>query len=146
MKNCNVSFWENETNIERKLQINGNLFRTYTSESDFQQSMHKGCAVQHNQNQIVEALCCGEAFVDPWWRRQMETVSALLSLCAGIHQSRMESPYQGQWRRALMFSLICAWINSWANNRNALDLRRHRAHYDVTVMVHDLNCLGVDKW
>ena len=33
-----------------------------------------------------------------------------------------------------MFSVICAWINDWANNREAADLRRHRAHYDVTVM------------
>ena len=36
--------------------------------------------------------------------------------------------------RALMFSLICAWINDWINNREAGDLRRHRAHYDVIVM------------
>ena len=34
----------------------------------------------------------------------------------------------------LMFSLICAWINDWVNNREAGDLRRHRAHYYVTVM------------
>ena len=42
---------------------------------------------------------------------------------------------KGQWlRRALMFYLICAWINGWANNREAGDLRRHCAHYNVTVM------------
>ena len=39
-----------------------------------------------------------------------------------------------QWREALMFSLICAWINGWVNNGEAVDLRRHRAHYDVIVM------------
>ena len=33
-----------------------------------------------------------------------------------------------------MFSLICAWINGWVNNREAGELRRHCAHYDVTVM------------
>ena len=33
------------------------------------------------------------------------------------------------------FLFICAWINGWANNRDAGDLRRHRADYDVTVMV-----------
>ena len=33
-----------------------------------------------------------------------------------------------------MFSLICAWINGWVNNREAGDLRRQGAHYDVTVM------------
>ena len=43
-------------------------------------------------------------------------------------------PYKGQWRGALMFSLIFAWTNSCANNRNAGCLRRHRTHYDVTVM------------
>ena len=53
----------------------------------------------------------------------------------GIHRSPVNSPHKGQWRGALMFSLICAWINSWVNNREAGDLRRYRAHYDVTVML-----------
>ena len=52
----------------------------------------------------------------------------------GIHRSPVNSPHKGQWRRALMFSFICARINGWANNRKAGDLRRHRGHYDVTVM------------
>ena len=43
------------------------------------------------------------------------------------------SPHKGQWRGALMFSLICAWKNDWANNGDARDLS-HRAHYDVTVI------------
>ena len=34
-----------------------------------------------------------------------------------------------------MFSLICVWINDWVNNREAGDLRRHRSHYDVNVML-----------
>ena len=32
------------------------------------------------------------------------------------------------------FFMICAWINGWVNNREAGDLRRHRAHNDVIVM------------
>ena len=52
----------------------------------------------------------------------------------GIHRSPVNSPHKGQWRGALMFSLICAWINGWVNSRKAGDLRRHRAHYDVIVM------------
>ena len=36
--------------------------------------------------------------------------------------------------RALMFYFSCAWINDWVKNREAGDFRRHRAHYDVTVM------------
>ena len=35
-----------------------------------------------------------------------------------------------------MFSLIYARINSWVNNRGAGDLRRHRVHYDVIVMLN----------
>ena len=46
----------------------------------------------------------------------------------------MNSPHKGQWRGALMFSLICVWINGWVNNREAGDLRRHRGHCDVNVM------------
>ena len=53
----------------------------------------------------------------------------------GIHQSPVNSPHKGQWRGASTFSLICGWINDWVNNREAGDLRRNRAHYDVTVMV-----------
>ena len=64
----------------------------------------------------------------------MATFSALLALCAGIHWLPVNSPHKGQWRGALMLSLICAWISGWVNHREAGDLRRHRAHYDVIVM------------
>ena len=52
----------------------------------------------------------------------------------GILRSPVNSPHKGQWRGALMFSLIFIWIYGWVNNREAGDLRRHRAHYDVIVM------------
>ena len=52
-----------------------------------------------------------------------------------IHRSPVNSPHKGQWPGALMFSLICVWINDWVNNGEAGDLRRYRIHYDVTVMV-----------
>ena len=45
-----------------------------------------------------------------------------------------EFPHKGQWRGALVFSLICAWINGWVNNHETGDLRCHRGHCDVTVM------------
>ena len=35
-----------------------------------------------------------------------------------------------------MFSFICVWINDWVNNRKAGDLKHHRGHYDVKVMVY----------
>ena len=64
----------------------------------------------------------------------METFSALPPICARNSAVPGNSPHKGQWRGALMFSLICAWIYGWVNNREAGDLRRHRAHNDVTVM------------
>ena len=52
----------------------------------------------------------------------------------GIHRPPVNSPHKDQWRGALMFSLICVWINGWVNNREAGDSRRYRVHYDVIVM------------
>ena len=52
----------------------------------------------------------------------------------GIHRSPVNSPLKGQWRGALMFSLICAWTNGWVNNWGDGDLRSHCAHYGVIVM------------
>ena len=57
----------------------------------------------------------------------------------GIHRSPVNSSHKGQWRGALVF-FICAWINSWVNNGEAGDLRRHRAHYEVIIMWMGLFC------
>ena len=57
-----------------------------------------------------------------------------------IHRSPVNSPHKGQWRGALIFSLFCGWTDSWANNGDAGDLRRYRAHYDVIVMYPILSC------
>ena len=58
---------------------------------------------------------------DPWWRHRMETYSASLALCAGNSPLPVNSPHKGQWRGALIFSLICAWMNDWISNREAGD-------------------------
>ena len=62
----------------------------------------------------------------------------IFSIVWGIHQSPVNTPHKGQWRGALVFSLICAWINRWVDHREAGDLRRHGAHYDVIVMTPKL--------
>ena len=64
----------------------------------------------------------------------METFPRNWPFVRGIHRSPMNSPHKAHWRGALMFSLICVWINDWVNNREAGDLRRYRAHCDVSVM------------
>ena len=74
----------------------------------------------------------------------------------GNHRSPVNSPHKGQWRGALMFSLICVWINDWVNDCKAGDLRRHRDHYDVIVMLisvlnynstfHCISCFLIRIW
>ena len=64
----------------------------------------------------------------------MKTFSSLLAICAG--NSPVAGEFPAQWR-VLRFSLIWVWMNGWVNNREAGDLRRHRAHYDVIVMSYD---------
>ena len=49
-------------------------------------------------------------------------------------------PIKGQWRGALMFSLICAWTSNWANNQNAGDLKHYCVHYGVTLVYYQLAC------
>ena len=68
-----------------------------------------------------------------WWCHQMETFSALLAICAGIYQSPVNFPHKGQWRGALIFSLICSWIQcgwgkqwwGWWFDTPSLPLWRH---------------------
>ena len=47
----------------------------------------------------------------------------------------VNSPHECHRRGAVMLSLICAWTNGWVNNGDVGDLRRHRAHYALTVMM-----------
>ena len=57
-----------------------------------------------------------------------------------------DSPHKRQWRGAVTFSLICAWTNGWANDRDAGDLRCNRAYYDVTVMRCSYCWPGIVSW
>ena len=77
-----------------------------------------------------------------WWRHQMKHIPRYWPFVWEIHRSPVNSPNKGQWHRALIF-YICAWINGWVNNREAGDLRRNRAHYDVVVMVNLLFTYGM---
>ena len=102
---------------------------------------------RHNVGMFSELLALWEG--NPWWsvdvtvlpRNVMMTSSngnifrVTDHLCGEFTGSPANFPHKGQWRGALMFSLICARINGWVNNREAGDLRRNRAHYDVIVMI-----------
>ena len=75
---------------------------------------------------------------EAWWRHQMETFSALLAMYEGNPPVTGGFPSQGQWRGPLMFSLICT-KNKWLTKQ----MRRHRAHYNVTVMRVGINYQGI---
>ena len=68
------------------------------------------------------------------------------SLVRGIHRSPVNSPHKDQWRGAWIFSLIYVRINSWVNNREAGDLRRHCTHYDVSLIGNPLHKGFMSSW
>ena len=86
---------------------------------------------------IVICRWCGNSFWKIWNHDDVIKWKCFLRywpFVRGIHRSPVNSPHKHHWRGPLMFSLICAWINRWVNNREAGDLRHHCAHYDVIVM------------
>ena len=65
----------------------------------------------------------------------MEAFFALLALCAGNSPATIEFPAQRPATRSIdVFFDLPELVNGWVNNREAGDLRRYRAHYDVTVI------------
>ena len=92
------------------------------------------CLCTHSCNESVSwlyFLVIVFIFLFTWCCHQMQTFSKLLALCAGHSPVSDEFPSQRPVRQSLVFFLFCAWTNSWVNNRDAGDLRRHRGYYDV---------------
>ena len=69
-----------------------------------------------------------------WWRHQLDTFPALLTLCAGISPITGEFPSQRPLTRSFDAFIDLRLNKRFRNNREAGDLRRHRAHYDVNAM------------
>ena len=84
--------------------------------------------------QVIYRVSMPPTSLNPMMTSSNGNFFALLALCAGNSPIADESPHKGQGRGPLMFSLNCAWTNGWVNNRDTGDLRRHRTHYDVSVM------------
>ena len=123
-----VSIWWRHH--DHDCQCYGSLHRQVISSLDIVHVTRNGPSQWTNYKIIMSLLRC------LLWGQIMMTWSRYWSFVRGIHWSTVISPHKGQWRGALMFSLICAWIKAWVNNREAGDLRPYRAHYDVTVMVN----------
>ena len=64
----------------------------------------------------------------------MKTFSALLAICARNSTVPGEFPSQMTVTRSSDVFFDLCLNNGWVNNRKAGDLRRYRAHYDVSVM------------
>ena len=69
-----------------------------------------------------------------WWRHHVGVFSAWLVLCEGNLPVIGGFLSQRSVTRIFMISLIRAWTNVWANNRDAGGLGRHRSPHYVTVM------------
>ena len=61
----------------------------------------------------------------------------------GIHWSSPNSPHKGQWRTALMLSLICVWTSGWVHDR--WFEKPSRPLY-VTLMARDNHVVQMPKW
>ena len=107
-----------------------NIFLCFLNECRLRSALIESCNVWWIKPSSCAQLT-GCLSANPWWRHQMETFPRYWPFVLEIP---VNSPHKGQWRGALMFSLICAWINGWVNNGEAGDLRRYRTHYDVIVM------------
>ena len=95
------------------------------------------------------AICAGNSPVTgefPMQRPVMRSFDVFFDLHlnkrCGIHQWPVNSRHKSQWRGALMFSLICIWINDWVNNCEAGDLRCFHTRY-VIVMNFSSNMIGL---
>ena len=79
-------------------------------------------------------LGLSELVVVSRWRHQMKTFSALLALCEGNLPVNGEFPSQRPVTRSFDDFFDMRGLNTgWANKRDAVDLRRHRNHYDVMI-------------
>ena len=91
-------------------------------------------------------LCRGTRFLEaettsglphglpPWWRYQVETFFALPALSVGKSPVTGEYPFTKPVTRSFDVFFDMCLKNGQVYNREVRDLRRHRAHYDVTVM------------
>ena len=98
----------------------------------------------HSCRQFI-ALCDFQLIIDTWYWViapyddviKWKHFPRYWPFVRGIHRT----PHKGQWRGALMFSFIWAKTIRWVNNRDAGNLRGHRAHHEVTLMWWEISCL-----
>ena len=91
---------------------------------------------------MVRALLCFVVFwhrsilsyLTAWWRHQMVTFSALLTLCVGNSPVTGEFPSQRPVTQSFDVFFDLCLSKRWVNNQDAGDLRCHHAHYDFAAI------------
>ena len=121
------SLQKSSINLNFPFSLNMNGFTSY----DYYMSMPHIYNIYVNRSREISCHSNGHNDVNKW-----KLFPRYWPFVRGIHRSPVNSPHKGQWRGDLMFSLIYFRINVWINNREAGDLRRHRAHYGATVMLN----------
>ena len=96
---------------------------------------------------VIAWLACEllSTFPNTWWRHKMETFSAWLVICAGNSPVTGEFPSQRPVTRSLDVFFDLRLNKRLGKLVGAGDLKRHRAHYDVTVMITRITSLGNRK-
>ena len=90
-----------------------------SNHSTTQQSEQSAYMMTSSNGNVADPLC--GKFIGHWWIPLTKASDAQL------------------W----CFLWSAPWINGWVNNREAGDLIRHRAHYDVIVMISRMYYISV---
>ena len=95
---------------------------------EIQYSVHRASGLSCTLNYFDDFFCWDHDDVIEW-----KHFPRYWPFVRGIHRSPVNSPHKGQWRGALMFSLICVWIKrlskqswGWWLETPSRPLWRHR--------------------
>ena len=97
--------------------------------------LYKVNTVAANGRASHGAMTSPAMMVTSWRRHQMEIFSALLAPCVGNSPVTGEFPSQRPVTQSFGVFFDLRLNNRLSNNREADDLRRHRPHYDIIVML-----------
>ena len=86
------------------------------------------------QDIALRIIYCPTADIACSYHDDVIKFSALLALCAGNSPVSGEFPAQRPVTRSFDIFFALWYIHGWVNTREAGNLRRYRAHYDVIVM------------
>ena len=82
----------------------------------------------------IQSGCCFQAYDHFMMTSSNGNILRVTGHLCGEFSGPGEFPAQRPVTRSFDVFFDLVWINEWVNNREAGDLRRYRANYDVTVM------------